>query len=415
MNTFENIWYISKYAQSPKYAYPTRQYFFSKYMFKLGRKVTFIHSRSTVNSGIPKMGLKNSSSYEYQGLKGVVLNGPEINLGFNFKRILSWLIFEIRLLFWAFFSKKNKPDVIIVSSLSILTFLSGTILKKYFKCKLICEVRDIWPLTLVETKGWSNKNIFIRFLRYVEVLGYKNANAIVGSMPNLKEHVKNVNDNYSSKVFYMPMGFDPEYWVVDNKEEINTFKDIYRKYNPSNHFTLGYAGTIGVANCVDQIIEAATLLKSKPIIFAILGGGPLKEELKQTIEKRKLDNILFLEPVPKSQVQHFLKSCDLLLNPINGKSLYKYGVSPNKWIDYMFSGKPILVSLTGFHSIINEAGCGRFIESDNIQALTDTILEFSLMDRAQLEEMGQKGKEYVINHLNYEVLTKKYLEIIDNL
>lgn len=381
----------------------------------MGRSVTFIHSRSTVNSGIPKMGLKNKSSYEYQGLKGVVLNGPEINLGFNFKRILSWLIFEIRLLFWALFSKKNKPDVIIVSSLSLLTFFSGTVLKKYFKCKLICEVRDIWPLTLEETKGWSNENIFIRILRYIEVLGYKNADAIVGSMPNLKQHVENINENYSNKVFYIPMGYDPEYWNINNEVRANSFKEVFGKYNPNNYFTVGYAGTIGVVNCVDQIIEAATLLKGKPIFFAILGGGPLKDNLEGIVVKRNLTNVVFLDAVPKSQVQHFLKSCDLVLNPIKGKSIYKYGVSPNKWIDYMFSGKPILVSLTGYHSLINQANCGRFIESDNIGLLADTILEFSLMDQEQLEEMGQRGKEYVKNRLNYRLLTKQYLEIIDNL
>jgi len=385
-------------------------------MVRMGRNVTFIHSRSTVNSGIPKMGLKNSSSYEYQGLKGVVINGPEINLGFNFKRILSWLIFEMRLVFWAIFSKKNKPDVIIVSSLSLLTFFSGTILKKYFKSKLICEVRDIWPLTLVETKGWNNKNIFIRILKFVEVLGYKNADAIVGSMPNLKEHVECIKQEYGNKVFHIPMGFDPEYWIDKNYEDNFGFEDVLRKYNPNNHFIVGYAGTIGLANCVDQIIEAATILRNKPILFAILGGGPLKEELKQITKDRKLNNVLFLESVPKSQVQEFLKTCDLLINPWLGiKTLYKFGVSPNKWIDYMLSGKPILVSLSGYHSIIDEAGCGRFIESDNIQTLADTILEFSLMNPIELDEMGQRGREFVIKKLNYEVLTKQYIDIIDNL
>lgn len=411
-----NILYISKYAQSPFYSIATRQYFFSKYFVKEGRSVTLVHSRSTVNSDIPKMGFRNSFNYTIDGVKGVVLNGNEISLGFNFKRLWSWFTFEVRLLYWAFFSLKEKPDVIIVSSLSLLTFFSGTILKKRFKSKLICEVRDIWPLTLVETKGWSNHNIFIRVLKYIEILGYKNADAIVGSMPNLKEHVEKLNKKFASKVFHVPMGYDPEYFVSQNAKETSKFKDVLRKANPQGHFVVGYAGTVGFVNCVDQIIEAATILEAEPIFFALLGGGPLKNDLQLLVQERKLKNVLFLDPVPKTEVQGFLSACDLLLNPWLGNNiLYKFGVSPNKWIDYMFSGKPILVSLSGFHSIINEANCGKFIESDNIQLLADTILEFSVMDKQVLKEMGQRGKEYVVKNLNYEILTERYLKIIDSL
>ncbi len=54
--------------------------------------------------------------------------------------------------------------------------------------------------------------------------------------------------------------------------------------------------------------------------------------------------------------------------PVEGEwFLYKFEVSPNKWIDYMFSARPILVSLNGYRSIISEANCGKFINSDNVE------------------------------------------------
>ncbi|MCC6289105.1 MAG: glycosyltransferase WbuB, partial [Chitinophagaceae bacterium] len=183
-------------------------------MAKKGRNVTLVSSRAShpsYNDKLPDMGLSNYYAYNCENIKGVMVNGAQIEYGFNVKRIWSWLVFELRLLFWGYFQAKEKPDAVIVSSLSILTFLSGIILKRKYKCSLIVEVRDIWPLTIIESKKWKSTNLFIKFLSFVEKAGYRNADAIVGSMPNLREHVKNVLPESADKVFYVPMGYDQEF------------------------------------------------------------------------------------------------------------------------------------------------------------------------------------------------------------
>lgn len=411
-----NIWYISKYAANPFFDDPGRQFFFAKYMAKSNRDLTLISSRSSAGFKIPSLGMKNQIYYEFDGVKGVLLNGPIINPGFNLKRVYSWAVFELRLLYWALLKRKQRPNVIIVSSLSILTFLTGVLLKRYFKCKLICEVRDIWPLTIIETKNWKNSNLFIKFLAYVERIGYKYADAIVGTMPNLKEHVAIINPLYASKVAFIPTGFDPDYWGNDiTPDDENSFADVFRKI-PDDHFIVGYSGTIGLVNCVCQIVDAAAILKGKPISFLILGNGVLKDELENKVKNLGLKNVHFLDPVPKKKVSRFLEKCHLLLNPWKGgDKIYRYGVSPNKWIDYMYSARPIIVSLDGFPSIINEAGCGVFIKADDVADLAKTIEEFYCMDRKKLDQMGAAGKAYLLNNLTYERLTEKYLKIIDDL
>lgn len=186
-------------------------------MVKEGMNVTLITSRSNGNKNNPVFHCRNQKYNLSEGINIITLNGPIINLGFNVKRIFSWIVFELRLLYWAVFKSKEKPEVIIVSSLSLLTFLSGVFLKKRFKCKLICEVRDIWPLTIIETKKWSERNLFIRFLSYIERKGYKHADKIIGTMGNLKEHVANVNVEFANKVEYIPTGYDSEFYLQDEK------------------------------------------------------------------------------------------------------------------------------------------------------------------------------------------------------
>ncbi|MCC6286875.1 MAG: glycosyltransferase family 4 protein, partial [Chitinophagaceae bacterium] len=182
-----------------------------------------------------------------------------------------------------------------------------------------------------------------------------------------------------------------------------------------NNFIVGYAGTIGLANCVDQIIEAAKILKDQPIVFAILGAGPLKDSLIEKTKEYGLPNVYFFDKVSKSKVAAFLSNADLLINPWKGgNSIYNYGVSPNKWIDYMHSARPILVSLDGYYCIINEAECGRFIPADRPDLMAEEILKFSKMDKATLQKMGENGKKFLVENLNYGILTDNYLRIIDH-
>lgn len=394
----KNIWYISKYAISPKYGIATRQFLYSKYFKKNGNKVSLISSRSSSIKKPPLFkGLYQKD--EIDGVNCYMLNGISIRLGFNLKRVFSWMQFELKLRSWA---KKieEKPDIIIVSSLSLLTILNGIFFKKKFKTKLVFEVRDIWPLTLLDVGNFSKKNSFYWFLRMIEKRGYRKADLIVGTMPNLKEHVeKSISSKF--KFAYIPMGFDSDNLNSEKKEW-----DF-----PESKFIVGYAGSIGNANQVEDILKAADLLKDNyKILFAILGDGPLKEELKKKYSYLK--NILWLPKVEKKYVNSFLQKCDILVNTWKNEPIYKYGVSPNKWIDYMYAAKPILVSYSGYRNIINEAQCGEFIEAENPKALAEAIKTYSLKDKSELEEMGQKGRDYLLNNLNYDKLSKEYISYI---
>jgi hypothetical protein len=414
-NKMEVLWYVSKYAVIPDFGNPTRQYFLSKSFSQKGKKVTLISSRSSALSNFPSIGFKNKIEILDENLKCVIINGPKINLGFNYNRIISWIVFELRFLAWAFFSKKERPSVIIVSSLSLLTFLSGVILKKYYGCKLVCEVRDIWPLTISQLIKWKQFNPFLLALQRIESYAYKKANIIVGTMPNLREHVSNIDASLESKVFYIPMGFSKEFYSKENKHRIDPFLNIFQSKIPVNSFKVGYAGTIGLINCIDQLIDAASILRNESIVFLILGSGSEKSALLKKVESLNLKNVYFFDSVDKDYVHYFLQKCDILVHPIGKSEIYKFGVSPNKWIDYMYSAKPILVTYSGYKSIINEADCGKFIAANNLELLSDEIIRFSNMSKNDLNEIGNRGKEFLETRLSYDYLSSKYLNLINDL
>jgi len=401
----KNVWIISKYAVSPTWGYPTRQFLYAKHLHNLGYKVTLI---SSVSCGIIKKDYTtNSSLFSKQytdGVEHIILNGPSINLGFSMKRIWSWIIFEINLFR---FSNRTviKPDSIIVSSLSLLTILNGVRFKRKFKSKLIFEIRDIWPITLCEMGNFSKFNPIIICLRWIEKYGYKSSDIVVGSMPNLIEHVRN---SVSTKVpvKWMPMGFDQDVFNTIVSDE-----NLSKLNLTSEKFIVGYAGALGKANCVHEIVEAADILKGNTSIhFLILGEGPERSNLLK--QSSHLNNVTFIDKVPKHVVPHYMGQCDLLLNLWKKSPLYRFGISPNKWIDYMYCAKPILVCYEGFPCIINEANCGEFIAANNAQNLANKILEYAAKDKTELEAMGNRGKKYLMEKLDYSVLAKQYADLL---
>ena len=145
-------------------------------------------------------------------------------------------------------------------------------MKKKYSCKLFFEVRDIWPLTLTEEGGFRNKNLFIIILQFLEIIGYKYSDHIIGTMPNLGEHVKNVL-GYSKKVTCIPIGF--------NKEEIKKSREIKKNIElliPKDKFIIGYFGGIGISNALNPFFEIIKNKYNLDIHFIIAGDGDLKNK-----------------------------------------------------------------------------------------------------------------------------------------
>jgi glycosyltransferase involved in cell wall biosynthesis len=201
------------------------------------------------------------------------------------------------------------------------------------------------------------------------------------------------------------MGVDQEYF---NSATETNVPDI----NPHKKFIVGYAGTLGKANALDELFEAAVdLEKTNPEIeFVFIGDGPMKADYMQRY--RSLPNVKFLASVKKNELQPYLKQMDLVVNTWLDKPIYRFGISPNKWMDYMLAAKPILVAFNGYRCIIEEAGCGKFVAAENKDAIRNGILEFAAMSPEQRKEMGENGRKYLLENLTYKQLAKELYNFI---
>ncbi len=402
------LWFITKYFEVPQDSFfPTRHYFFSKYFVRKGIEVDAITSASSIT-------YKKVKGFAWvrdiDGFKYIVLRGPKIRLGANLKRIFSWFIFEWRLNRAPRKLNLPKPDIILVSSLSLLTALTAIRFKRKYGAKFVFEVRDIWPMSLVDIVGISPKNPAVKFLAWVEKKAYENADYIVGTMPRLDLHIKEVIDK-PFRFKHIGQGVDPEFF--DNLEPLPL---EIENMIPKDKFIVGFAGGFNLAYKLEQFVDVARILKERgmdDIVLVFMGDGPEKEKV---MEKAKdLDNMIFLPRVTKKQVISFLTKCDVLVNSFRDRRIYKYGISPNKWIDYLYSARPIIMSCSCDTDIIAEVGCGELVPAERPDLIAEKIIEYYHKPKEELEEMGRKGREYLLKNMNYDVLSDKYISIFNEL
>jgi len=403
------IWIITKYASSKEVGFESRIFALARRFVKIGHNVDVISSDSNHFGTYPRY----NKVYNFSNLEGVkVLRIRTFKYlkTASFQRILSWLDFELKL-FLAPLNRFQKPDIIIISSLSLITILNGVRLKFKHKAKLVFEIRDIWPLTLVEEGGYKNSNFFVKILEKIEKFGYIKSDLIIGTMPNLKEHVDNVTGVKNTNCVCIPFGFDFNFY---NSLKINSNKFALNYNIPANKFLIGYAGSIGISNGLDSFISCARKMKNdNRFFFALLGDGDLKSVYLN--ETKNLGNIIFIPKVKREEVASFLALCNLLYFSSLKSKIWNYGWSPNKLIDYMMSGKPILASYSGYKSMINEAESGFFVPSEDSDALFQILDEIVLMPSSKLEEMGNRGKEWILKNRSWDVIALNYIDSISKI
>lgn len=454
---------ICKYGMPEKYFFGTRHFYLGEEWVKKGHRVTIFTSNSNhLTDKLPVFEDK-SMVEDINGVQTIWLNAYKSTGPSSFSRILSWIHFEWLLLWFVRnqgkkFTKRDihftnsgeqtvidasnitnsdlkftkselnetddehnitksgeeitdcenyPPDIVIVSSLSILSILSGWYFSKKYKARFLLEIRDIWPLTAIQSGGFSKRNPFIMILSWIERFGYRNADAVIGTMPNLVEHIREVEPRFK-KCVNIPQGISKT--SLDNHELIDQayLADVF--YRPA--FRVAYVGTINASNPLHLLLDAAVLMGANAgVDFYLLGRGSLKDDYIKKYGHHP--HIHFPDVIEKKYVRDFLSHIDLCYDAIGGL-IARFGHSRNKWMDYMAASKPIVCATSGFLSILNEADCGTYVPFNDVRSLHDEILKYKKMDVTERKRLGENARQYLIECRTFDKLASKYEELFEN-
>lgn len=406
------VWIINEYAGSPYHGMGVRHYYLARELKNKGYEpyiITASYSHLLVNPKKLRFQYENEiiDGVNYIWIKTIKYSG-----GTDKKRMLKWFQFSLKLYLLSF--KKNiikKPDYIIASTPEIFHLIPAMHLAKKYKAKFIYEVRDIWPLSLSEIGKISLKHPLIKLMSRIERKAYEESDLVVSVLPNFKDYLRDYNINVK-KIEIIPNGICTK--ELEKLEELptNIVKGI-----PKNKFLIAYTGTFGKANALEYLIKAAKILeKHRNIHFLIVGKGEEEKKLKHLTRSLNLKNITFIPPISKKQVINLLINyVDLCYISLKKKDIFKYGVSPNKLFDYMYSGKPIIYAIHSYQEIIKRAKCGITVDVEDPQDIAKGILKLYNIPKEDREKLGINGKMYVLKNHTYKVLGEKLRNALENI
>ena len=404
--TKKTIWLINQYASTPETGMGGRHYYLARELAKQGYSVYLIAASYTHLLRHPPSIEKSYEVHSVEGFNFVWVRLPNYPEAHSKKRIFNWFAFS-----WKLRGLKrvipDQPDAILYSSPSLIGFLGAQYLASHYGARLAFEVRDIWPLTLVELGGYSPKHPFIRFLQWIEDRAYREASVVVSNLKKLVDHMvaRGMPDN---KFFWIANGIS-----VEEVTRALPLNPIAQEKLPANKFVIGYVGTLGLANAMSDFVEAAEILKDiEEIAFVVVGDGGERKSLQKLARTKDISNLHFIDPIPKAEVQSMLASFDACYLGWNNDPLYRFGIAPNKIPEYLYSGRPIIHSFSGECDSVGEAKAGLTVQAENPKAIADAILRLYRMSPPERETLGSNGRRYALENHEYASLAKKLTQAL---
>jgi glycosyltransferase involved in cell wall biosynthesis len=398
---------INHYAGSLRHGMEFRPYYLARHWVRMGYRViiaaaSFSHVRQTN----PRMrGCEQRETID--GITYVWLRTPAYR-GNGVGRVLNMLVFTWRLL-WRWRALADREDLLAVISSSTypLDIYPAARIARRARAHLIFEVHDLWPLSPIELGGYARSHPFIVLLQGAENYAYRRAAHVVSMLPKALPYMME-HGLEPAKFVHIPNGVEPA--MHDASGMLS--EEVAPLLPPAGSFLVGYAGTIGIANALDALVEAAALLQETPEIrFAIVGDGPELGRLQGEARAHDLHNLNFIGRIEKGQVPAMLARFDVCYIGLKAESLFRFGVSPNKLFDYMLAARPVLQAISAGNDPVGAAGCGISVEPENPRAIADAILSFYHMSPEERRRLGENGRRYVLVHHTYDKLAKQFAEL----
>lgn len=302
-----------------------------------------------------------------------------------------------------------KPDVVIASSPHPFVIFGAVKMARASAATIAFEVRDLWPLTLIELGGMSPRHPFVVLMQWAENYAYRKADLIISLLPRAEAYMKE-HGMAPGKFVYLPNGINAEEWDGNGMTPMpQEHAEIISRLRQEGRFLVGYAGAHGIANELDTLIRAASLVTLEQVVFILVGQGPEKENLVKEATHLGVRNVVFLPPVKKTAVPALLTSCDALYIGLKKEPLFRFGVSPNKLMDYMMAAKPIIYAIKAGNDSVTESCCGVSVPPEEPEAVADAVMRLMNMGERERTEMGLRGRAYVLANHDYRSLARRFL------
>jgi glycosyltransferase involved in cell wall biosynthesis len=380
----------------------TRHHELARHLTTLGHQVTVIASPVSYLTGTTKTRLRWADR-QVDDCGVTIIRAwtlPALHRSFVW-RVFSFLSFMFSS-FWIGISV-HQVDLVWGTTPPIFQGVTAWLLAKLKHVPFLFEVRDLWPAFAIAVGVLKNRTL-IHLSEWLERFLYKHADHLVVNSPGFVDHVK---ARGAKAVTLIPNGADPQ--MFDPSLSGDAFRSSHRL---DGQFVVLYAGAHGMSNDLSIVLDAADLLRDEAgLTFVLLGDGKEKPALVAQAQARRLENVHFLPPLPKSEIPQALAAADACLAILKPIELYKT-TYPNKVFDYMAAGKPVLLAIDGvIRTLVERAQAGIFVTPGDPQALVRGVRQLMANPHAA-SQMGQSGRIYIEQNYSRAKIAEQFNSLL---
>lgn len=309
------------------------------------------------------------------------------------------------------FSKETRQcELIFTGSTPPIKGAMVALAKKFRKIKFVYNLHDIFPDSLAGSGLARKDGLLWKIGRAMENFTYRNADKIIVISQDFKRNI-------------MEKGVPEEkIEVVYNWVDTDAIKPVVKEENPlyeefgisKDKFNVVYAGNLGNAQNVMLLVKAAKKLKDDDDIqIVIFGTGGIEQELRNAVNDNDLNNVKLLPLQPMERVPHVYGVGDVCV--VACKEGLGGSAMPSKTWTIMSCGKAVLANFDEgeLKHIIEDNNCGVFTKAGDVDAFVDAIKTLKNQE-SKCEELGKNGRAFVLENLNKDNCTQKYVEVIES-
>jgi glycosyltransferase involved in cell wall biosynthesis len=407
-----NLCLINHYAGSPQHGMEYRPYYLAREWVRAGHVVhihaaSFSHVRREQVSAVETPFHQVMEGIDYHWWPTPAYQGNGVG------RVLNIWAFLRRL--WqhtARLVKNFKPDVVIASSTYPLDIWVARRMARLSGAKLVYEVHDLWPASPIELSNMSPYHPFIMLCQKAENDAYRDADAVVSMLPNVAQHMRSHGLNLA-RLHIVPNGVSPDDWAAHHAPLCSAIMESIQAHQRAGRQIVVYAGSHGAPNALDILLDAAQILRHEPIAFVLVGDGQERAGLVSRRAQLGLSKVAFFNPIAKAQIPALLAQADVAYLGWKPLPIYRFGIAPNKLMDYMMAGCAVLHSVQAGNDPVQEAQCGLTVAPNDPIAVAQGLRQLLALSSQERHSMGEKGRAHVLKHHTYPVLAARFIQAIE--
>lgn len=322
-------------------------------------------------------------------------------------RLASYFSFVLSSLLVGFFTL-GKLDYLMTESPPLFLGISGYWLSRRTGARWLFNVSDLWPESAVHLGAVSPGGWALRAASALESFCYRRAWLVTGQSREILENIRSRFPSVST--YHLSNGVDTDLFRPEHRSPAARSR-LLNGVPPGRTCVAMYAGLLGIAQGLDQVLEAASRLRHlEDLVFVIVGDGPERQRLILRRKELDLTRVRFLDALPREEMPALLASSDISLVPL--KQVLP-GAVPSKIYEAMGAGVPVVLVAGGEAAeVVDRAGAGRVVPPGDLDGLVAALAELAA-DPEGRTRFGRAGREAAVRDFDRREIANRFMRHLE--